>query len=219
MFKGLAGFLGGISLAAMLGTSAHADLITIGLQESGVNGGAITTEASGSGSTNFVGPYGSFVFNSVNATDVVASGLPMLLTSNTLNFSSTSGGTLDVWVTAQGLSVPGAAVPLLSAFTVNGLVNSTVTENTFYNGTQISTFSTSSQTADFAALSGALNLSGPFSVTEEYVITSQAGGSANLTATISAVPEPATWAMLLVGFAGVGFMAYRGRSRSSLRLA
>jgi hypothetical protein len=25
----------------------------------------------------------------------------------------------------------------------------------------------------------------------------------------AAVPEPSTWAMLLLGFAGVGFMAYR----------
>ena len=29
---------------------------------------------------------------------------------------------------------------------------------------------------------------------------------------IGAVPEPSTWAMLIVGFAGVGFMAYRRRS-------
>jgi len=26
---------------------------------------------------------------------------------------------------------------------------------------------------------------------------------------LSAVPEPSTWAMLLLGFAGIGFMAYR----------
>ena len=29
----------------------------------------------------------------------------------------------------------------------------------------------------------------------------------------TAVPEPSTWAMLLLGFAGVGFMAYRRRNR------
>jgi len=33
----------------------------------------------------------------------------------------------------------------------------------------------------------------------------------------SPVPEPTTWAMLIVGFAGVGFMAYRRRSQ--LRIA
>ncbi len=33
------------------------------------------------------------------------------------------------------------------------------------------------------------------------------------------VPEPSTWAMLLMGFAGVGFMAYRRNSKPVLRLA
>jgi len=33
------------------------------------------------------------------------------------------------------------------------------------------------------------------------------------------VPEPSTWAMMLLGFAGVGFMAYRRKSRPSFRLA
>ena len=27
----------------------------------------------------------------------------------------------------------------------------------------------------------------------------------------TAIPEPSTWAMLLIGFAGVGFMTYRRR--------
>ncbi len=32
---------------------------------------------------------------------------------------------------------------------------------------------------------------------------------------ISAVPEPSTWAMMILGFAGIGFMAYRRRNRSA----
>ena len=28
------------------------------------------------------------------------------------------------------------------------------------------------------------------------------------------VPEPSTWAMMILGFAGVGFMAYRRRSKA-----
>ena len=40
------------------------------------------------------------------------------------------------------------------------------------------------------------------------------------TLSISAVPEPSTWMMLLLGFAGLGFMAYRRKSAAgSLRLA
>ena len=33
----------------------------------------------------------------------------------------------------------------------------------------------------------------------------------------SAVPEPSTWAMMVLGFVGVGFMAYRRRGRASFR--
>ena len=37
-------------------------------------------------------------------------------------------------------------------------------------------------------------------------------------AEVGAVPEPSTWAMMLLGFAGIGFMAYR-RSRKDQGLA
>jgi hypothetical protein len=36
--------------------------------------------------------------------------------------------------------------------------------------------------------------------------------------TITATPEPSTWAMMILGFAGVGFMAYRRRANGTLRL-
>lgn len=36
---------------------------------------------------------------------------------------------------------------------------------------------------------------------------------------VSAVPEPSTWAMMILGFAGVGFMAYRRKSKPAFRLA
>jgi len=56
--------------------------------------------------------------------------------------------------------------------------------------------------------------------------TGTGGGTAGYggdltTAQIAAVPEPATWGMMLLGFAGVGFMAYRKRRQTGagLRLA
>ena len=33
---------------------------------------------------------------------------------------------------------------------------------------------------------------------------------------VAAVPEPSTWAMMLLGFAGIGFMAYRRKSKPAL---
>jgi hypothetical protein len=38
-------------------------------------------------------------------------------------------------------------------------------------------------------------------------------------ADVGAVPEPATWATMILGFAGVGFMAYRRKGRPALRFA
>jgi hypothetical protein len=35
---------------------------------------------------------------------------------------------------------------------------------------------------------------------------------------ITAVPEPATWAMMLLGFSSVGFLAYRRRSSAAMRV-
>ena len=46
------------------------------------------------------------------------------------------------------------------------------------------------------------------------------GGTFTLSATtISAVPEPATWAMLILGFVGVGFVACRRKKRNALSAA
>jgi hypothetical protein len=36
---------------------------------------------------------------------------------------------------------------------------------------------------------------------------------------VGSVPEPSTWAMMILGFFGVGFMAYRRKSQTSLRFA
>ena len=36
---------------------------------------------------------------------------------------------------------------------------------------------------------------------------------------IAAVPEPSTWAMLILGFAGIGFMAYRRKSQPAVLAA
>jgi hypothetical protein len=43
--------------------------------------------------------------------------------------------------------------------------------------------------------------------------------SFDVTSIAEAVPEPSTWAMMLLGFAGVGFMAYRRKSKPALMAA
>jgi hypothetical protein len=39
------------------------------------------------------------------------------------------------------------------------------------------------------------------------------------TITIAAVPEPSTWAMMILGFAGVGFLAYRRKDKMAVSAA
>lgn len=44
-------------------------------------------------------------------------------------------------------------------------------------------------------------------------------GSVGIQVDVGAVPEPSTWAMMILGFAGVGFMAYRRKSKMALSAA
>jgi hypothetical protein len=51
-----------------------------------------------------------------------------------------------------------------------------------------------------------------------YTVLAQSG-TVDVATVSSAVPEPSTWAMMLLGFAGVGFMAYRRKSKPVLMAA
>ena len=59
--------------------------------------------------------------------------------------------------------------------------------------------------------------SGDFRIALESTITGSGGGPESFLA-VSAIPEPSTWAMLILGFLGVGFMAYRRKGQVALRL-
>jgi PEP-CTERM motif len=49
-----------------------------------------------------------------------------------------------------------------------------------------------------------------------FVLTS--AGDTTFTATTTTIPEPSTWAMMALGFAGLGFLGYR-KTRSGNALA
>jgi PEP-CTERM motif len=63
------------------------------------------------------------------------------------------------------------------------------------------------------------HFSGPANATGElrlYYWDSNNGDNTQfVTAQISAVPEPSTWAMMILGFAGVSFLAYRRRNQAA----
>jgi hypothetical protein len=197
MSKNLAG-AAGIAAAVLWAPTAIADTISIGLQQAGVNGGVITTVATGSGTAGVVGlSYGSFTANNVSGTGSPPMALPAILNSSALDVSGSAPATLNVFVTSQGNSLPAAIYNFLSTFTSNTLTPGwTVTEATFvsatnalFSGTPLSTFSFSNTGTNSQGAAGTVG-AGLFSVTEEFTVSATTvGGSANSTIDLS-VPGP-----------------------------
>jgi len=51
------------------------------------------------------------------------------------------------------------------------------------------------------------------------IFSGQTGNTGPVDAHVGAVPEPSTWAMMILGFLGIGFVAYRRKPVSAFRLA
>jgi hypothetical protein len=192
----------------------YADTVSIGI------GTVPITVASGTGTASFDGPSGLFSTIHVTGTGQSLLASPDLLFSNTIDSLTAGSGAITIWITDQGLVAPLGTLPFTSGFTAN-LVPSgwTVVESTFvsmanalYGGTLLSSTSfsaigTNSQTVNSAT--GA----GPYSVSEEFVITAPGAGDANNTIDLNATPapEPSILLLLAIGLISIGLM--RGSPR------
>lgn len=162
--------------------------------------------------------------------------LPALLHSDVVDATTDAGveGDLTIYVTRTGISSPDYT-KFKSAFTDLNTGNDddvtpfTVTETTYYStsnalygGTQLGQYINSSIGASADNQTDPDHLTGgAYSVTEVYHIQAAAFGqseSASPTIAISgrniAVPEPATWGLMLVGFGGMGALL-RNRRRTA----
>jgi hypothetical protein len=141
--------------------------------------------------------------------------------------------TLTIWVTETGINIGPLPQKLkfVSNFTQNTLpAGATVIETTYFDASD-KAFGTATKLATWTFTSIGTNSPAatiiddgratPYSITEEYQVTIKAPGptalsTIDLTTTpegkIPFVPEPSTWTMMAIGFAGLGYAAY-GRRR------
>ena len=221
--KALRTFATVAALSAGLAAAATADAaIFIGVS---VNGGAVApaaTVATGPDSLAFAGVAGGYSFLG----SASAGMLPDLLFSNLIATRTRSEGvaSLDIFVTEtdltqssglfdSGLTANQSARPLPVTLTsyidpLNGL----------YGGQTLGgpvTFS--SATPQTLGVNSVVAVNGPYSVTARYHVQGGAPGvSENASIDIAeAAPEPASWALMILGFGGLGAVLRR-RSQGAL---
>lgn len=206
-----------LGLSGALAT-AHADLISIGLQQAGTNSGNITTVATGNGSAGVVSlSYGTFTVNNISGTGTPPNPEPDLL-SNSINVSNSSAASMNIFITEQGLSTPTGINKFLSTFTANDFLGNVIsvvektfisTSNALYTGTPLDS-ETFTSIGTATSIDATPSLAAPYSETAEFIVTVGAGGgSVNDTINISKVPEPASLAVLGLGLLGLGVVRRR----------
>lgn len=207
------GFALGASIVALTMAPAANAAIFIGIS---VNGAPITQVATdaGTGSTSYVATTGGYFYN-VGATGFPLLSMPTLLTQS-VNVQSQGGANalIDVYITQTDLTSMNGG--LLSTLTSNTILGATATLTSFFSASNALFSGTQLQQAVFngpgvLSAANAFNVNGPWSETVRYSLNFTGGNGSNFngTANLTAVPEPATWAMFILGFGVLGFAMRR----------
>lgn len=200
-----------LALAGGLAGSANA-AVFLAFQQ---NGGAIVQKGVDAELVSFAGAFGNFEVNVYSGTDGVAPQL-MGTSGHTRNTKGGNAGRLDVYVTVTDLMGPPSSFE--SSFAVNVLPKRwTVQHRTYANDNNglwgIGGTLLSSKTFGGIGVfehTGTANLDdGPYSLTARYTITAPTHGEVLSNISITAVPEPTTWALMIMGFGAAGAILRR----------
>ena len=189
-----------------------------------------------------------FVYNGevVNGDVFQASGVPGAPGPDILNVSSLAlintnpySVTVTLLVSDTDFTAPVSKFALAASGTFQLSIGSTATfkwwadpanaqgasDITDHPGSLLDTFTSAPVTNDVQSFSknftGAFSATSPFSMTEEVVYTLAPGGelvNRGMDMALTSVPEPSSWVMMLLGFAGLGFAGYRS-SRKGISFA
>ncbi len=205
----------GLAIAAA--TPANAT-ITIAYS---LNGGTtitqLATDAATPGSAGYVGTTQNYFFNVGGTGAPITSPFDLLTQSINIQSNAARANSLIVYVTDSNLtSINGGT--LMSSFTSNVLSPGTTatisslysSTNALYTGTPLQSFNYTSIGSNTGL--NTITAASPFSLTVRYDITFGANGNFNGTGNITAVPEPATWGMMIVGFGLLGGVMRRRKT-------
>lgn len=194
----------GPALADSIQLTATCDGITCGLASSGDGTLDISDQA-----------FGIFNLNSLSINSQTFLAPPGILSTNTLDVDQGTGGShsLVLDIVASGLAGPNALEALLSTFSVSGQTAGwSIQAQTLINGNPLATSLVFTGVSDSGSSTNTAFVSSLFSAEAIYTITSSGIGSVNGGIDIStAVPEPSTWAMMLLGFVGLAVMFRKRR--------
>jgi hypothetical protein len=197
--------IGAVGLLGPQAANAQGFSVTISVDE---NGNGLFTNSTGFSSA----------LPSASQMDTGPGGLNNALTYGLLNPPGLTAG--DVFLTNAAC---GGCITDVIRFNPSEAIASTTGALVFYSNDFGSLADIGFPTANYTnTLSISESLTGaiytPVSGEPGFVSGSAGPVTYDLTSLAADVPEPSSWAMMLLGFAGIGFMAYR-RKTGSLRLA